>query len=108
VAGALSSWICDSYPNQCGQNDYTSDITEQASRLIQMYPNPTSDSRVTLACDRASGSSWQARVFDGQGREVIVQEAQGPKATLDLSSLTNGLYVVQVGEWGWRERLVVH
>ena len=108
VAGALSSWICDSYANQCGEYDYTSDITEQTSSSVQMYPNPTSDSHVTLACEGAVGSNWEARVFDGQGREVMIQKAQGPKATLDLSRLTNGLYVVQVEEWGWRERLVVH
>ena len=40
VAGALSSWICASYPNQCGGYDYTSEIREQSRQQCACTPTP--------------------------------------------------------------------
>ena len=59
---------------------------------------------------RQSGEAqrWTARIFDGQGREVMRQQAFGVQEQLDLSSLTPGLYVVQVEDSGWSQRLLVH
>ena len=106
VAGALSSWICADYPDQCGEYDYTSDIREQLAHTVRMYPNPARDGRVTLVHSAADGS-WQARIRDGQGRVVATHTDVGPQATLDLSGLPSGLYIVDVAEWGWRKPLVI-
>ncbi|MDB4787082.1 T9SS type A sorting domain-containing protein [Flavobacteriales bacterium] len=108
VAGALSSWICGSYPNQCGSYDYTSSVQEQEVLSVQMYPNPTLDRQVTLMRQSGEAQRWTARIFDGQGREVMRQQAFGVQEQLDLSSLTPGLYVVQVEDSGWSQRLLVH
>ena len=106
VAGALSSWICADYPDQCGEYDYTSDIREQLAQAVRMYPNPARDRRVTLVHSAADGA-WQALVRDGQGRVVASHTDFGPQATLDLSGLPSGLYFVEVAEWGWRKPLIV-
>ena len=106
IAGALSSWICADYPDQCGEYDYTSDIREQLAHTVRMYPNPARDGRVTLVHSAADGA-WQARVRDGQGRVVATHADFGPQATLDLSGLPGGLYIVEVAEWGWRQPLIV-
>ena len=106
IAGALSSWICADYPDQCGEYDYTSDIREQLAHTVRMYPNPVRDGRVTLVHSAADGT-WQARVRDGQGRVVATHADFGPQATLDLSGLPGGLYIVEVAEWGWRQPLIV-
>ncbi|MGB1670336.1 MAG: alpha/beta hydrolase fold domain-containing protein [Flavobacteriales bacterium] len=106
IAGALSSWICDDYPDQCGEYDYTSDIREQLTQTVRMYPNPARDGRVTLVHSAAEGP-WQARVRDGQGRVVATHSDFGPQAVLDLSGLPGGLYIVEVAEWGWRQPLIV-
>ncbi len=106
VAGALSSWICADYPDQCGEYDYTSDIREQLAKAVRMYPNPADKGQVTLV-HSADDGDWQARIRDGQGRVVATHSDVGPQATLDLSGLPSGLYVVDVAEWGWRKPLVV-
>ena len=106
IAGALSSWICADYPDQCGAYDYTSDIREQLAHAARMYPNPAEKGEVTLVHSAADGP-WQARIRDGQGRVVATHTDFGPQATLDLSGLPSGLYIVEVTQWGWRKPLVV-
>ena len=106
IAGALSSWICADYPDQCGEYDYTSDIREQLAHAVRMYPNPADNGQVTLV-HSASDKAWQAHIRDGQGRVVATHTDFGPQATLDLSGLPSGLYIVEVSEWGWRKPLIV-
>lgn len=106
VAGALSSWICASYPGQCGQYDYTSDIREQVAAAVRLYPNPTTGGQVTLSHSAADGA-WTALIRDARGRVVAEHRANGPQASLDLGALPGGLYVIEVADWGWRQRLIV-
>ena len=106
IAGALSSWICADYPDQCGEYDYTSDIRKQLAHTVRMYPNPADNGHVTLVHSVVNGV-WQARIRDGQGRVVATHSDFGPQATLDLSGLPSGLYIVEVAEWGWRQPLIV-
>ena len=106
IAGALSSWICEDYPDQCGEYDYTSDIREQLAHAVRMYPNPADHGQVTLV-HSASEGDWQAQIRDSQGRVVATHTDFGPQATLDLSGLPSGLYIVEVAEWGWRKPLIV-
>lgn len=107
VAGALSSWICASYPGQCGAYDYTSGLRQAVSHAVRMYPNPADGGRVTVINPTAAGLVWEARVFDGMGRQVLCRSFTGPEAALDLSGIPAGMYVVEVGAWGWRKRLVL-
>lgn len=106
IAGALSSWICADYPEQCGEYDYTSDIQEQLTHAVRMYPNPADNGQVTLVHSAADGG-WKAHIRDGQGRVVATHSDFGPQATLNLSGLPSGLYIVEVAEWGWRKPLIV-
>jgi len=106
VAGALSSWICASYPGQCGQYDYTSDIREQVAAAVRLYPNPTTGGQVTLSHSAADGA-WTALIRDARGRVVAEHRANGPQASLDVGALPSGLYVIEVADWGWRQRLIV-
>ena len=106
VAGALSSWICTSYPGQCGQYDYTSDIREQVAAAVRLYPNPTTGGQVTLSHSAADGA-WTALIRDARGRVVAEHRANGPQASLDLGALPGGLYFIEVADWGWRQRLIV-
>lgn len=106
VAGALSSWICASYPNQCGGYDYTSEIREQVAAAVRMYPNPASGGEVTLVQSNAGGD-WVARIRDAQGREVALHHGTGPQSTLNVRSLPAGMYVIDVEAWGWRQPLIL-
>ena len=106
VAGALSSWICASYPGQCGQYDYTSDIREQVAAAVRLYPNPTTGGQVTLSHSAADGA-WTALIRDARGHVVAEHRANGPQASLDVGALPSGLYVIEVADWGWRQRLIV-
>ncbi len=101
-----SSWICASYPNQCGAYDYTSDIREQVATAVRMYPNPATGGQVTLS-HSASAGEWTAFIRDAQGRVISEHSASGPQSTLDVSALPSGLYVIEVADWRWRQRLIV-
>ena len=105
IAGALSSWICDSYPGQCGQYDYTSDIREQMAQSVRMYPNPASGNQITLVHSTSEGD-WTARIRDAQGRAVANHIGTGTQASIDVSDLPSGLYVMDVEAWGWRQPLI--
>ena len=106
IAGALSSWICESYADQCGEYDYTSSVTEYTDVKVNMYPNPSENGKVTVSKSNAEGP-WQARIRDMQGREINTQTHVGPQGTMNLSALPAGLYVIEVAEWGWRQPLVL-
>ncbi|KAA9333568.1 T9SS type A sorting domain-containing protein [Adhaeribacter soli] len=74
---------------------------EQAAKLpVQLYPNPTNSSTLTLAFAKPETGNWQLRLTDITGRETFVQtikNAGAIKQTLALpAQLKNGLYSWQL------------
>ena len=77
-----------------GQSGHTS-ITETAQiSHFELYPNP-SKGMITLTSQETSPRS--VRILDLTGKVVFEQEnIQSPSVNFDVSSLCNGLYLVQV------------
>jgi poly(3-hydroxybutyrate) depolymerase len=107
VAGALSTWLCGNYPAQCGEYDYTTNVATIETADVRLYPNPAPDGVAHLVNRQAEGTTWTARVLDAQGRIVLEQIGTGSAEVINLESLRSGWYVVEVGAWGWRSRLLV-
>ncbi|MGB1577204.1 MAG: T9SS type A sorting domain-containing protein, partial [Flavobacteriales bacterium] len=65
----------------------------EAADMLNIYPNPASDVlRIQISANQI-GYVW---VKDLAGREVISSPLQGNTATLDLSAVPAGTYVIQV------------
>ena len=64
-----------------------------------MFPNPAVGSEVQVSTAGFVGMT-EVEVFDLQGRKVVSQTLQNAQATerttLDVSSLSNGTYVVRL------------
>ena len=107
VSGALSSWLCGNYPAQCGEYDYTTEVPLISTADVRLYPNPATSGTVHLVNRQAEGTVWTARVMDAQGRVVLEFNGLGSSDVLNLETLRSGWYVVEVGAWEWRSRLLV-
>lgn len=107
VAGALSSWICGDYPEQCGAYDYTSSVPAVVSAPIRMFPNPAVGGSVEVANRQAAGGAWEFVVRDAAGRVVLREQGSEDRGSFAIEGLGRGWYVVEVAEWAWRERLIV-
>jgi hypothetical protein len=72
-----------------------SDAAQDMEASVSVVPNPTSG-KLTLQLAEAMRTGTQLRIFDANGREVFTATANGSmNQELDLTSLANGLYVLQ-------------
>ncbi|MEL6654735.1 MAG: T9SS type A sorting domain-containing protein, partial [Bacteroidota bacterium] len=69
-----------------------SPIDPELAGGIQIYPNPFSD----LVKVESEWPIQSLRLYDLQGRALIVETAQGLEAVLDAGSLSQGLYILSV------------
>lgn len=76
-------------------------VDEQVSNGFEIYPNPASD-QVNIIVD-APGANYM--VFDLTGKMVQSGTTASRQTILNVSSLEQGIYFVQIGEL--RQRLVV-
>ncbi len=88
----------------CGELDFTSPLTESdvissnaainSEDLVRVYPNPLKDYLFIEAVDFQSG---EIRIYSILGSLVYASDLQhNLQNNLDLSSLTNGVYLVKV------------
>lgn len=63
---------------------------------LKIFPNPARD-RLTLALSGPlSGGQLSAEIWDLAGRRLLAQPMTGAKTEIDLHSLAEGMYIVQV------------
>lgn len=80
-----------------------SEVTQNGK--LDIYPNPAIGNSVTLDYVSASSQATEVVVFDIAGRKVFTNteknQFQGKKGiVLDISSLTEGLYLVEINQGG--------
>ncbi|MBP5614104.1 MAG: T9SS type A sorting domain-containing protein, partial [Bacteroidales bacterium] len=76
-------------------------VTKQADALneaaadeqITVSPNPATDQ---LQLRDAQGSLQSLRLFNAVGQEVLRQELAGSTGTVDIATLSNGIYFLQI------------
>lgn len=81
----------------------TADVAEPAGDLRGLFPNPA-DASITL--ELGSTGTYRASLDDMTGRTVRTWTIAGPSATVDVSGLAAGTYVLRVGQ-RIRARLLV-
>ncbi len=65
-------------------------VADNSLANVQVYPNPVTTGIITIAKE----GSKQVTVFDVTGKKVLTAATQGE--TVDVSSLVNGVYIVQI------------
>ncbi|MGH1337957.1 MAG: fibronectin type III domain-containing protein [Aureispira sp.] len=84
---------------------------EDAPIRYTLFPNPTTG-QVTIKFDQALTTAYTVRVFNVLGAEVTpaTLERGEEKCTLNLSSVTNGLYMIEVStaKQRWTEQIQVY
>ncbi len=89
---------CPSLPSAGLTVTVTGTIAELAKATLQLYPNPTTDGRVTLEL-ATSATPTALTVFDAAGRAVLraTLPAHTTRYELDAHRLPVGVYAVRVG-----------
>lgn len=79
----------------------TSPASDVGALDVEVYPNPSSDGRFTIAL----GEARLLRVYDARGREVLSRRFGAGRSVLDMGDVAPGVYVVRYG--GGSLRVVV-
>lgn len=104
--------VCLIVTNKCGEEEYycwqipitgecgggggpidPEPCVECRSAPTTAYPNPA-DTELTVPLP--AGARGQVRLFNGQGRAVRQAPAKGSQVVLDVRTLPNGLYYLEV------------
>ncbi len=75
-------------------------IEENAQNNFRLFPNPT-NGELAIALGEGPGGTITIRVMDMSGRLVLEQLVNGPRTTLDLGSIQNGQYMIQLATNTW-------
>ena len=74
----------------------TASVKENSIEGFATYPNPVNNSTFTLTS--ASANSKSVSLFNVLGKTVLKTIVSGTKATVDVSSLQSGMYILKVEE----------
>lgn len=107
-----NQWVVSNGP-LCKRSSSTGLVEElYAENGISIYPNPT-PGLTTLSFDKPLNQKLNMEVYDIQGKKVLwrdLGEISTGKYEVDMSALTNGLYVIKVlnhaGEIRYMSKLV--
>ncbi len=83
-------------------------VAEQRATAFELHPNPAAQ-EVFISGIPPSGTPVQLTLRDAMGRSVKSQLAMGDRQRLDLSLVSNGIYLIEMESSSFREtqRLVV-
>ncbi|MGH1384653.1 FG-GAP-like repeat-containing protein [Kordia sp.] len=68
-------------------------INEENAESFSVFPNPASD---YMMISTTISTPYTVTVFDSLGKEVFVQKEQNGQTKLDVSSLTSGLFFLEI------------
>lgn len=86
------------FPDSCRAN-----VIFPVSALL--YPNTASET-LNIDLENVFGNFAALRIYDLQGKLVWENENPGTNNTIDVSKWNQGLYIVRIGEYGWKRFVV--
>ncbi len=110
-ASMTSYTVTQTVSNAYGEDTYSVEINalsvdEINDAGIQVYPNPAVDRVVIQLTETSSFGSW--RIHSVKGEQVLQGGINGNVETIDLSSLSKGVYMLELhGDESVQKRLVV-
>jgi hypothetical protein len=78
---------------------YAFERTGQSERVIEIFPNPVTDGRLTI---KSSESFWSIQILNITGEIVFSQEYSSGSVSevIELNKLGKGVYLVRIGYSG--------
>lgn len=76
----------------------TASVKNNTIEGFATYPNPVSNSKFTLSSN--SSGAKQIAIFNILGKNVLSSSVSGVKATVDVSAISAGIYILKVTEGG--------
>lgn len=112
IAGALSSWLCDSYDPICGSYDFgTVDVAEWLQNLDgswRVFPSVLTESEeVYIQWLSPMGVNWNYQMFDASGRLVKEGNSNGSGAAISTIGLERGLHIIRVQGSAEAHRIII-
>jgi hypothetical protein len=84
---------CIPYQTQYTNHSARAQKQEWRSDLVQVSPNPTAG---LCKLEGLPNGPWQLTVIDLKGRLLLNTAGDGTSSLLDISSLTTGIYIIQI------------
>ena len=78
--------------------DVTASINENTIEVFSIFPNPVSDDQFTIGF--ASNETKQVSIFNILGKQVFATSFAGTSKTLQVGSLSSGVYLLKITEKG--------
>jgi hypothetical protein len=72
-------------------------IEQSNASSFNIFPNPTQNVLSVTGLDAAENHAFQ--IFDVAGRPVFMGKLQGTQSSIDVSSLSAGIYVLHINNY---------
>jgi hypothetical protein len=100
----VRAFITNNYGETCtqpisfiDQNAAGLENTQHQQMQLLVYPNPATD-YISVFTKQIAPHEW-IQVYDVSGRQLISQPSNGVLTTLSIDALSQGLYLVKVGQY---------
>jgi hypothetical protein len=79
---------------------------QESENMLTIYPNPATD-KISFNFDLQEREDYRIRIYDNLGKNII--ETTGILKSIDVSSLSNGLYYLELvsGKHMIRNRFII-
>jgi hypothetical protein len=91
----VTSALCNSTASVTITFDNCIGIEEIKSHSLNAYPNPANDN-FTINTDFTK--NYELKIYDNQGKTVMVQEMVGTVKNIDVSVLEQGVYILTISD----------
>lgn len=102
--GILDSGL---FIESCETCNYNIGIDETLNEEIKLYPNPANE---VLNIEKGDNESAVVYIYDMNGSTVLQESIDGAKSSINITNLTDGIYMVTVqsGDRLFRSKLIVN
>jgi len=66
---------------------------------LKLYPNPVTDGKLFIELPESAGNNPLLQIYDFNGRQVMTRTLHSATTEVDVSHLSNGTYVVRIGQF---------
>jgi len=87
--------MADMIPSNCGMT-VGIDAVDDEDAQVSVYPNPFTSSVTLTVTDASDFNTYQMKVFNALGAEVLSRNITQSSTTLDMSELPTGIYFYQL------------
>jgi len=70
-------------------------VKEEQQSIFNVFPNPTTDGRITISLNNNNHNTYIVNVYDQAGRLVYLNSINSDKQ-IDISNQATGVYIIEL------------